>query len=182
VPLSLGAQTGGSVIRPASFTGIFAMKPTYNAISTEGQKTFSPTFDTIGFFARSVEDLELLADVFAIKDDQSPGDIPLKDISIALIKTPMWSRAGPGTVAAMKAVAAILKTCGVQVEEVSFPPEVNDVEALNRIQKVIIGGEGRASFLREYLVDKANLAPEIRAVVENASNYTLKERTDAYDT
>ncbi|PTD07630.1 Glutamyl-tRNA [Fusarium culmorum] len=66
VPLSLGAQTGGSIIRPASFTGIFAMKPTFNAISIEGQKAFAPTFDTFGFFGRSIDDLKLLADVFSL--------------------------------------------------------------------------------------------------------------------
>ena len=61
IPLALGAQTGGSLIRPASYTGVFALKPTYNAISPEGTKTFSFTFDTFGFMARSVDDLQLLA-------------------------------------------------------------------------------------------------------------------------
>ncbi|TGO29197.1 hypothetical protein BPAE_0017g00020 [Botrytis paeoniae] len=68
VPLSIGTQTGGSLIRPASYTGIFAMKPTYNAIPLEGQKICSISLDTLGFFSRSVEDLQLLADVFSLKD------------------------------------------------------------------------------------------------------------------
>jgi hypothetical protein len=49
----------------------------------------------------------------------------------------------------MKVTASILKNRGAQVEEVSFQPEANDAEVLNRIQKVIIGGEGKASFLRD---------------------------------
>ena len=61
VPLSIGAQTGGSVIRPASFTGVFDLKPTYGVVSPEGTKHFSNTFDTLGFFARSIEDLQLVA-------------------------------------------------------------------------------------------------------------------------
>ncbi|KAI4863347.1 amidase signature enzyme [Hypoxylon rubiginosum] len=182
VPVCLGAQTGGSIIRPASFTGIFAMKPTHNAISTEGQKTFAPTFDTFGFFARSIEDLQLLADVFAIKDDELPRDVPLKQLSVALVKTPMWPSAGPGTIAAMKEAATILQNSGAQVEEVSFPPEVNDAEALVRMQNIITNGEAQAAFLREYRVDKMNLAPEIRSIVENTSNYTHKERLEAFDT
>ena len=181
VPLSLGAQTGGSIIRPASFTGVFAMKPTYNAISPEGQKTFAPTFDTFGFFARSVDDLQLLADVFALNDDESPRDIPLEEISIALIKTPMWPCAGPGTVAAMKEATTILQNSGARVEEVSFPPEVANVEALKRIQNIIISGEAQRAFLREYRVDKTNLALEIRGIVENTSHYTHKERMKASD-
>lgn len=92
VPLSLETQTGCSVIRPASFTGIFVFKPTHNAISLEGAKAVAPTFDTIGFFARSIEDLELVADVFAQGDDESPTITELKDISVTVIKTPMWPR------------------------------------------------------------------------------------------
>lgn len=158
------------------------MKPTHNAISTEGQKTFAPTFDTFGFFARSIEDLQLLADVFAIKDDELPRDVPLKQLSVALVKTPMWPSAGPGTIAAMKEAATILQNSGAQVEEVSFPPEVNDAEALVRMQNIITNGEAQAAFLREYRVDKMNLAPEIRSIVENTSNYTHKERLEAFDT
>ncbi|KAI0096624.1 amidase signature enzyme [Nemania sp. FL0031] len=182
VPLSLGAQTGGSIIRPASFSGVFAMKPTHNAISTEGQKTFAPTFDTFGFFARSIEDLQLLADVFALKDDEPPQEVSIDQVTFALIKTPFWASAGPGTIEAIEEAATILQKCGATFDEVYFPSEVPDVETLKRMQKVIIEGEAQAAFIREYRVDKANLAPEICGLVENASNYTKKERLQAYDT
>lgn len=182
VPLSLGAQTGGSIIRPASFTGVFALKPTYNAISTEGQKAFAPTFDTFGFFARSVEDLQLLTDVFGLEDDDPPRITPLEEVSIALIKTPMWPAAGPGTVAAMKQAAIIFEQNGIKVEEVSLPSEVSDADSVKRIQKIITNGEAQVSFLREYRVDKANLAAEIRDIVENTSNITHKEIVEATDT
>ncbi|KAI1358545.1 amidase signature enzyme [Xylaria arbuscula] len=182
VPLSLGAQIGGSIIRPASFSGVFAMKPTHNAISTEGQKTYSPTFDTFGFFARSIGDLQLLADIFALTDDEPPKEVPIEQVSVALMRTPLWSFAGPGTVTAMNEAATMLKARGAHVEEISFPPEVADVTKLKRIQKVIMMGEAQSAFLREYRVDKINLALEICHIVENASNYTRKERVQAYDT
>ncbi|KAF5005054.1 hypothetical protein FDECE_8470 [Fusarium decemcellulare] len=181
VPLSLGAQTGGSIIRPTSFTGVFAMKPTFNAISTEGQKPFAPRFDTIGFFGRSVDDLQLLADVFDLKDDKPPKDTPLEEISVALIKTPMWPSAGPGTVSAIHKAVYILKSSNIKVEEVSFPPEFADVGALERIQEVIILGEAQVSFLGEYQLDKTNLADEICGIVENTSNVTYRERMEASD-
>ncbi|GKU08423.1 amidase [Fusarium langsethiae] len=179
IPLSLGAQTGGSVIRPASFTGIFAMKPTFSAISVEGQKTFAPTFDTFGFFGCSVDDLELLADVLCLKDDEAPIDTPLNDISVAIIKTPMWSAAGPGTVSAIDKTIAILRSNGINVEEVTFPAEVNDADELKRVQRFIILGEGQASFLREYRLDKAKLSNEIRDMVENTSHLTNAAKTEA---
>jgi Asp-tRNA(Asn)/Glu-tRNA(Gln) amidotransferase A subunit family amidase len=158
------------------------MKPTFNTISTAGSKPIAPTFDTLGFFARSVEDLQLLADAFALQDDEPPRDIPLDETSVALIETPMWSSAGPGTVSAMKQAAAILQKNNVKVEKVSLPPEVADVEALGRIQRVITHGEAQVSFLREYRVNKANLAAEIRDMVENTSNNTHKEMTEACGT
>ncbi|KAI2467946.1 amidase signature domain-containing protein [Annulohypoxylon bovei var. microspora] len=125
----------------------------------------------------------LLADVFSLKGDEVPKDIPLEEVSVALIKTPMWPLAGPGTIAAMEKAAAILRNSGAQVEEISFPSEVGDLETLQRIQQIILDGEARAAFLREYRVNKMNLAPEICSIVENTySNYTHTERTEAIDT
>lgn len=182
MPLSLGAQTGGSIIRPASFTGVFAMKPTFNAISVEGQKSFAPSFDTFGFFARSIEDLQLLADVFALQDDNPPQDMPLENISVALMKTPLWSLAGPGTVSAMEQAAEILKNSGAKVQEVAFPPEVADGPGLRRMLKVIVLGEAQACLLREYQIGKEHLAQEICDIVENTSNGTHEGLVRASDT
>jgi Asp-tRNA(Asn)/Glu-tRNA(Gln) amidotransferase A subunit family amidase len=58
VPLALGTQTLGSVIRPASFCGIVGFKPTFGAASTDGVLTFAPSLDTVGFFTRDVEMME----------------------------------------------------------------------------------------------------------------------------
>src|SRR6478752_2679260 len=57
IPLALGTQTGGSVIRPASFCGVAAIKPTYRLLPTIGVKCFSWTLDTVGLFAAGVDDL-----------------------------------------------------------------------------------------------------------------------------
>src|SRR5882672_9776950 len=59
IPLALGTQTGGSVIRPASFCGVAAIKPTYRLLPTVGVKCFSWTLDTVGLFAAGVEDLAM---------------------------------------------------------------------------------------------------------------------------
>ena len=63
VPLSLGTQTAGSVIRPASFCGVVGYKPTYNWIERSGLKFASQSLDTIGILARSVSDVALAAGV-----------------------------------------------------------------------------------------------------------------------
>lgn len=81
----------------------------------------------------------------------------------------------------MEKAAATLQNRGAQVAEVSFPPGVNELVALGRMQKVILNGEAHASFLRESRVDKANLAAEIRGLFENNGNYTKKESMEAFD-
>src|SRR6202012_5914169 len=59
IPLALGTQTGGSVIRPASFCGAAAIKPSYRLLPTVGVKCFSWTLDTVGLFAADVESVAI---------------------------------------------------------------------------------------------------------------------------
>lgn len=172
VPLSAGTQTGGSVIRPASFSAIFAMKPTYNPISSEDQKTCSATIDTFGFLARSIEDLQLVGDVFALKDIVPPRDIPLKEARVAVMKTPMWHQAGSGTVAAIEKAAAVLESCGAKVEQVSFPLEFDDFNTLKRMHNAVTNSDAQTAFLKEYRMDKSKLHPAICRIVESSSEYS----------
>ena len=65
VPAALGTQTGGSVLRPSSFCGIFGYKPTYNTFNKAGVKPAAESIDTIGWLARSIDDIELLTAVLA---------------------------------------------------------------------------------------------------------------------
>ncbi|KAI4646636.1 hypothetical protein J4E93_004858 [Alternaria ventricosa] len=157
------------------------MKPTHNAISTEGQKIFSTTFDTIGFFARSIGDLQLLADVFCIEDDRPPERFSRKDVSVALLKTPMWSQAGSSTINAMQRTAAILRNHGVRVEEVSLPDDFGDADTLRRSQRAITNAEAKVAFLKEYRMDKANLDASICHLVENKPEHANAERMQALD-
>ncbi|KAF4960506.1 hypothetical protein FGADI_913 [Fusarium gaditjirri] len=166
VSLSLGSQTGGSVIRPASYTGVFAMKL---------------SFGTIGFFARSMDDLQLVANVFGLRGDEIPRDIPLDQISVAVIKTPFWSLTGSGTERAICESISVLRRNNVKVEEVSFPQEVSDPKVLVRIQEVIIQSEARVPLLPEYHLNKAGLAYEVRGIIENRSGITQEELRDAYN-
>jgi Asp-tRNA(Asn)/Glu-tRNA(Gln) amidotransferase A subunit family amidase len=77
VPLAIGTQTGGSVIRPAAYCGIVGFKPTFGAISRAGILMQSPTLDTVGVFARSVEDAALLAEALAGHDPEDPATAPV---------------------------------------------------------------------------------------------------------
>lgn len=157
------------------------MKPTLNAISTEGVKLVSANIDTCGFFARSVEDLQLVADVFAFKSEGPLPTIKLQNTKIALVRTPYWDMAGPGTINAMSRAAEILAKHGVIVEDVELPTGLNDAQVLKRTQKVVLNVEAQAAFLQEYRRDKTKLHPKICGFVENEMNFTVREMVEATD-
>ncbi|THD81367.1 amidase [Aliigemmobacter aestuarii] len=92
VPLAIGTQTGGSVIRPAAFCGIVGMKPSFGLIPRTGILPQSPFLDTVGVFARSVEDCALLAEVLAGHDpaDTTTEPVPMpRMLSVAQSKAPV---------------------------------------------------------------------------------------------
>jgi Asp-tRNA(Asn)/Glu-tRNA(Gln) amidotransferase A subunit family amidase len=155
------------------------MKPTWGAITREGQKVYSLTLDTLGFFARSVEDLDLLANVFALADDATPKpDFQVKGAKFALLKTMIWPEAGPGTVNAMETAAKLLRDCGAEVEEIELPSEFDQMPHWHHI---IFETEGRTTFLPEYVTAKDKLQPFIRDHVENKYNISKASQLEALD-
>src|ERR1700710_1403309 len=83
ISLALGTQTGGSVIRPASFCGVAAIKPTYRLLPTVGVKCFSWTLDTVGLFAAGVRDVAIgLAAMTGRAELLLPASVPMPRIGI----------------------------------------------------------------------------------------------------
>ncbi|KAA8642023.1 amidase [Aspergillus tanneri] len=190
VPISMGSQTGGSIIRPGAYNGIYAFKPTWGLISTEGMGRFSTTCDTIGFFANTVHDLYLLAKVFRLDFDTVPNPHPfqIKQARIAFVTTHVWDHAGPGTHAAWQKARSLLSATGAVLEDVDLP------EPFARCcdwQKVVIAGEGRTAFLSiensvdnnwtEYVDSVNKLHPTLANFVDNPNPPTRKELVQAYD-
>src|SRR6202000_2516736 len=69
VPLALGSQTLGSVVRPAAFNGVVGFKPSFGAIPRSGVHHLSPSLDHVGFFARRVDDIALALSLLAGTSD-----------------------------------------------------------------------------------------------------------------
>ncbi|KAM3416339.1 hypothetical protein BST61_g7944 [Cercospora zeina] len=178
VPVALGTQTGGSIVRPASFNGCYGLKPTWGAVSREGIGQWSTTNDTCGFFSRSVDDLKLLLVAYCITDDIPPQPLTLPSSRIAFCKTFLWPNAGPGTQRAMEKAKSLLAAEGAQVEDLDLP---EDFSHLNDWHDIIIAKEGKASFLGAYLNDTSKVEDSIRGHVEDRKKYTRKQQTDAYD-
>jgi Asp-tRNA(Asn)/Glu-tRNA(Gln) amidotransferase A subunit family amidase len=118
VPLAIGTQTNGSVIRPASFCGVHAIKPTHGAIPTAGVLEVSPSLDTIGLFANSIEDLELACSSLA---PFAPAQALEEAPRIAFVRTPLWTQCDEDLRAAFESWVARL---GASCEEWELPPAV----------------------------------------------------------
>ncbi|KAJ5058740.1 amidase signature domain-containing protein [Bipolaris maydis] len=178
-PIGLGTQTGGSTIRPGSYNGIYALKPTWNSITREGQKIYSLILDTLGLYARSVADLELLADTFAIHDDAPvPSDFTVKGAKFAVLKTMVWPQVGPGTAAALDKAVSLLRVHGAEVEEVSLPEHLNDLPSWHA---TVLNSDGRTAFLPEYTVAKDRISEQLVGHVENSKKITRKAQLEAFD-
>jgi Asp-tRNA(Asn)/Glu-tRNA(Gln) amidotransferase A subunit family amidase len=93
VPLAFGTQTAGSLIRPASYCGIFAYKPTFNAISRAGMKPGGDSLDTIGVYGRSVEDVAFFGAALTGRSDleQKMDRAP----RVGVCRTNEWDRVQP---------------------------------------------------------------------------------------
>jgi Asp-tRNA(Asn)/Glu-tRNA(Gln) amidotransferase A subunit family amidase len=179
-PLSLGTQTAGSCIRPASFCGVYALKPSFGVVSREGAKTYSLSLDTIGFYARAIADLQLLADVFAIARDAAPvARKPASALRIALCRTAQWNQADADCRAVVEQAAETLRAAGATVTSLDLP---KPFERLPHLQRVHMRSEGRAAFLAEDRRFGARLHDEFRAHVENRDGYTRVMIREAADT
>jgi Asp-tRNA(Asn)/Glu-tRNA(Gln) amidotransferase A subunit family amidase len=179
VPLALGTQTAGSTMRPASFCGVFAFKPTWGAVSQEGLKRYSASLDTLTWFGRSVADLELLCDVFALADDAPPVPAPVRGARIALCRSPAWSFAQPGTEAAMDVAAERLRAAGAVVTMLDLPESFADLGF--GVHQAVMFSEGRAAFLNLARTHPELLHDDFHARVENRTGISRARLLAAYD-
>ncbi|KAF8196685.1 amidase signature domain-containing protein [Mycena galopus ATCC 62051] len=180
VPVALGTQTIGSIIRPASFNGIFGFKPTWGAISREGVKVCSLNFDTMGFFARSIADLELLADAAKLEDDEnSAPQSTVAGMKFAICKTPVWPLVGPGTTNALDLAAKLLRDQGASVEELDLPEEFAGVR---HFHQQAFERDAQVTFMNEYIRGgKDQLDPVLVGFIENPGKTSHRDHLTALD-
>jgi Asp-tRNA(Asn)/Glu-tRNA(Gln) amidotransferase A subunit family amidase len=174
VPLALGSQTAGSVIRPAAFCGAHGFKPTHGLIPRTGILTLSRTLDHVGLFARSVEDVALLLEVLQGYDEGDPDTrprarIPFQQIAaeepplepmFAFIKTPHWERADADT---KEAFAELQETLGKNCEEVELFPSATEAWDWHR---TIMEAEMAANLEPLWAKGASQLSEKLRALLE----------------
>jgi len=133
VPFAIGSETSGSIVTPASFCGVTALRPTYGLVSRHGAMALSWTLDKLGPFARSAEDCGLILHAIAGKDGKDPGSAgkafyyapqfvrPVKELraGYAEVDFSQWADAPARPV--FQAALGVLKECGLQLVEAKLP-------------------------------------------------------------
>jgi len=125
IPLALGTQTGGSVIRPASFCGVAAIKPSFRLLPTVGVKCFSWTLDTVGLFASGVEDLAHGLSALTNRPELLPRAQPEKP-RIGVVLQDFAGPAEPASGAALQIAADAAARAGASVRTLALPESLAD--------------------------------------------------------
>lgn len=161
LPLALGTQTAGSLIRPAAFCGVVGYKPTHNRVPKAGVKSLSETLDTVGGFARSVRDVALLGAVLT-------GDARLADPAafeqtaaprIGWCQTPEWAQADADT---QHAWAQAEKLLGGHGAALTLPDGLTGLVA---VQKAVQAFETARSLSHERLHHRDQLSAPLQALI-----------------
>ena len=139
VPLALGTQTSGSIIRPASFNGVFGCKPTYNSYSLGGIHPLAPELDTLGAFSRSPADLALLHGVLSQQDTGLADAV--RPATVAVVRTPAWDDADTEAQNSVLDFAGRLREAGIAVIE----PDENLLDGMMEVQQAYLARGAAAS-------------------------------------
>ncbi len=174
-PAALGTQTAGSVLRPASFNGVVGMKPTFGRISRYGVMPFAWSFDTVGFFVRSVSDAALLLWVLAGHDprDGASPQAAVPDYRdavsaehaprIGVVQPQFHGKAEPEVWEQFQGVVREASEAGARVEEVSLP---TDFDALFAAHRLIMSVEASAIHERDFTATPDKFGPKLRSLLE----------------
>jgi Asp-tRNA(Asn)/Glu-tRNA(Gln) amidotransferase A subunit family amidase len=173
VPLAIGTQTGGSVIRPASFCGVAAIKPSFRLIPTVGVKTYAWTLDTVGLFAATAADLAIALEAVTGRalrglDGRTPRiGLFLQDCAGAI---------DPASVLALEHAAAALERSGVEIRKVVAPGSMAEAW---QIHPAIQSFEARGALAWEYDHGRSLLPPQLGAELDAAQSRSPESYDEA---
>ena len=163
VPLAIGSQTGGSVLRPASFTGILGFKPTFGTISRSGMSPISQRLDHPGIYANFKEDIDLVASVILsydsedldmIQNYQYKNDLNLnKSLKFGFVRGPVWNF---GDEDMKNGIEEFVKNSQLDIEDLDLGKDFEDAA---KAHEIIMNGSIANSLINYYQADKSNLHP-----------------------
>ncbi len=183
VPGALGAQTNGSVIRPAAFCGVVGFKPTHGLIPRTGSLMLTRTLDHVGVFARNVEDAALLAEVLAGFDAEDPDTRPLARPPLAavaasepplpprfaFVRTAAWKHVEP---VMSEAFEELIGALGDAVAEVELG---SSFERTIELHRTVMDVEMAHYLHRDYEQAGTQLSAVLRAAIERGRGVSAVE-------
>ncbi len=189
VPLALGTQTNGSVIRPAAFCGVYGYKPSFGMISRHGCLRQSPALDHVGVFAGTLADAALMAQILVDYDPRdrqmtlrarpdlwrASREQPPVDPLVAFCKTPIWDEADDDTRAGF---AELVEALGDTVQEVPLPEPFGQAHDLH---KTVMEADIARHFAPEYARGRDRLSDTLRGIVERGGEVRAVDYTRALD-
>src|SRR6478752_7310597 len=168
IPLALGTQTGGSVIRPASFCGVAAIKPSYRMLPTVGVKCYSWTLDTVGLFAAGVKDLAHGLSAMTGR----PELLPASAMQTPRIGVVMQEFAGEPEAAGAEAVriaTGAAERAGASVRALKLPEILAEAW---RIHGTVQDFEAHVAFAWEYRANYDAMPPLLRGRLDESKGTT----------
>ena len=189
VPLAIGTQTNGSVLRPASYCGVYGFKPSHGSISRHGVLKQSLALDHVGVFGRSVDDVALIARELFVHDGKDPDVPPHMSLAldgdwrfaggrpprIAFVRTPQWPQA---SAEAHDAFLTLTAQWSDFVHEVELPREFGSAVQWHR---TIMETDLASSFAAEYAGGKDRLSPTLREMIERGQHHPAVDYSRALD-
>lgn len=162
VPLALGTQTAGSIIRPAAYCGVVGYKPSLGRVASAGIKSLSPTLDVAGGFGRTVQDAALLGAVLTgdrrLIESEAHGTL-----RIGLFQSPSWPQAELDTRRAWEIATAALARNSDPCQDVTLP---QDFAELIQLQKDVMTFEMARALSHERLRHRHALSPQLLALLD----------------
>lgn len=160
VPLAFGSQTAGSLIRPASYCGVFALKPSHDLVSGAGVKAFAPSLDTVGWLANGAEDLELMrAALVGERFEPLPEAAGMRLLSC---RTHEWACSDAGGAQVWERGQHLLSAAGVPVVSLDLPASL---AGLLQAQKTVMAKEAAQNLGREVMAYGPRVSQHIRDLV-----------------
>ncbi|HEY7300924.1 MAG TPA: amidase [Xanthobacteraceae bacterium] len=165
VPIALGSQTAGSVVRPAAFCGVAGFKPSFRMLPTVGMKGFSWSLDTVGLFAAGVADVAFAAAAISGRDLRVDGREPAVP-AIGLLRTSFWPEATSDMQDALERAARAAAAAGAEVKELTLPALFDEAASAHA---TIQDFEAYRALAYEYDRQRENLSPLLRQQLEKAA-------------
>lgn len=186
VPLALGSQTAGSISRPASYCGIYGFKPTFGVLPRIGVLKTTDSLDTLGFFSRSVADLDLMFEASRVHGENyefvhqyidNYVSVPDKIYRIGIIKHPRWDEASPYAKEQFTQWCNRLQDPRFVIEEVALPRFCDTIHATHQC----IYDKSLAYYFKEEYAKHELMSPIFYDIIQEGLRISKEEYQEALE-